>query len=140
MFELNKKGSYIILNQQFNLASNRRALKPSTLCFVQFQPLDFEEGAETELSISVENEVPYFSCKVQERTSSGLWKVDTGHGVGSGQPHSVQVLIHVEDTNDPPVFTVSGKEPMLEENTPTGTWVERVSATDPDTTYARDFV
>ncbi|XP_076012973.1 cadherin-like protein 26 [Genypterus blacodes] len=104
------------------------------------KPLDFEEGEQTELTISVENETPFFSCEVQERTSSGLWKVNTAHSIGLGQPHSVKVLIHVEDINDPPVFTVSSIEVVLAENTPTGTWVEKVTATDHDSMHARDFV
>ncbi|XP_044079630.1 cadherin-like protein 26 [Siniperca chuatsi] len=106
------------------------------------KPLDFEEGAQRQLSISVENEAPYFSCKVKERTSSGLWNVDTrkGDGPGAGQPHSVEVIIEVEDTNDPPVFSERVKEAMLEENAPIGTWVEKVSAVDPDFSHARDFV
>ncbi|XP_035517596.1 cadherin-like protein 26 [Morone saxatilis] len=101
------------------------------------KPLDYEERAQRELSISVENEMPYFSCKVKERTSSGLWKVDTSTG---DDPHSVQVLIEVEDTNDPPVFSVTVKEAMLEENAPIGTWVEKVIASDPDSSHASDFV
>ncbi|XP_051272508.1 cadherin-like protein 26 [Dicentrarchus labrax] len=106
------------------------------------KPLDYEEGAQRELSISVENETPYFSCKVKERTSSGLWKVDTStdDDPGAGRPHSVQVLIEVEDTNDPPVFSVTVKEAMLEENAPIGTWVEKVIASDPDSSHASDFV
>ncbi|XP_050930512.1 LOW QUALITY PROTEIN: cadherin-like protein 26 [Lates calcarifer] len=106
------------------------------------KPLDFEEGARRELSISVENEAPYFSCKVKERTSSGLWTVDTseGDGPGAGQPHSVNVIITVEDANDPPVFSVAVKEAVLEENAPVGTWIEKVTAVDPDSTHARDFV
>ncbi|GLD62222.1 cadherin-like protein 26 [Lates japonicus] len=106
------------------------------------KPLDFEEGAKRELSISVENEAPYFSCKVKERTSSGLWTVDTseGDGPGAGQPHSVNVIITVEDANDPPVFSVAVKEAVLEENAPVGTWIEKVTAVDPDSTHARDFV
>lgn len=85
----------------------------------------------------MENEVPYFSCKVKRRTSSGLWKVDTSTG---DDAHSVEVLIEVEDTNDPPVFSVTVKEVMLEENAPIGTWVEKVTAVDPDSSHARDFV
>lgn len=86
--------------------------------------------------------MPYFSCKVKERTSSVLWKVDTSTGdeAGAGRPHSVEVLIEVEDTNDPPVFSVTVKEVMLEENAPIGTWVEKVTAVDPDSSHARDFV
>uniref|UniRef100_A0A3Q3XIV5 Cadherin domain-containing protein n=1 Tax=Mola mola TaxID=94237 RepID=A0A3Q3XIV5_MOLML len=98
------------------------------------KPLDFEEAAQRQLSITVENEIPYFSCKVKDRTTSGLWKVDTSTSDGpvAGQPHTINVLIEVEDTNDPPVFNMTVKEAMLEENVPTGTWVEKVTAVDPD--------
>lgn len=90
----------------------------------------------------MENEVPYFSCKVKEKTSSGLWKVDTStaDGPDGGLPHSVKVLIEVEDINDPPVFSVTVKEAMLEENSPIGTWVEKVTAVDSDSSHTRDFV
>ncbi|XP_029908320.1 cadherin-like protein 26 [Myripristis murdjan] len=105
------------------------------------KPLDFEEGAERELSISVENEVPYFSCKVKEKTSSGLWTVDTSGGeADSVQPQFVNLIIQVEDTNDPPVFKVTVKEAKLEENAPIGTWVETVTAVDPDTALNTSFV
>ncbi|XP_054473281.1 cadherin-like protein 26 [Anoplopoma fimbria] len=104
------------------------------------KPIDFEEKAQMELTISVENEAPYFYCKVREKTHSGLWKVDTSKGDDDPQPHSVKVIIQVEDTNDPPLFSVTIKEAMLEENTPIGTWVEKMTAVDPDSSHARDFV
>ncbi|CAJ1051380.1 cadherin-like protein 26 [Xyrichtys novacula] len=106
------------------------------------KPLDFEDGAQRELLISVENESPYFSCKVKEKRTSGLWKVDTtkADDLVAAQPHSVKVIIEIEDINDPPVFTESVKEAMLEENVPKGTWVERVTAADPDSSHAREFV
>ncbi|KAM7423271.1 hypothetical protein PAMA_011020 [Pampus argenteus] len=104
------------------------------------KPLDFEKGAERELSISVENEMPYFSCKVKEKTSSGLWKVDTVKGDDGVQPSSVKVVIEVEDTNDPPLFQVGVKDAKIEENAPTGTWVEKVTAVDPDSKHEKDFV
>lgn len=86
--------------------------------------------------------MPYFSCKVKKRTSSGLWTVDTSKSGDSraGQHHSVKVIIEVEDANDPPVFSVFVKEAVLKENSPTGTWVERVTAVDPDTSNARNFM
>lgn len=86
--------------------------------------------------------MPYFSCKVEQRTSSGLWKVDTstGDGTAGDLSHSVLVLIEVEDTNDPPMFTVTVKQAMLEENAPIGTWVEKMTAVDHDSSHARDFV
>uniref|UniRef100_A0A3Q1FVE7 Cadherin 27 n=1 Tax=Acanthochromis polyacanthus TaxID=80966 RepID=A0A3Q1FVE7_9TELE len=83
------------------------------------KPLDFEAGAQRQLSISVENEAPYFSCYN-----------------GAIQPHSVKVIIEVEDANDPPVFSVTVKEAMLEENAAVGTWVEKMTAVDPDTSHA----
>ncbi|XP_042358475.1 cadherin-like protein 26 [Plectropomus leopardus] len=106
------------------------------------KPLDFEEGAQRELTISVENEAPYFSCKVKEKTSSGLWGVDAikGDDPDAPRPPSVKVTIEVEDVNDPPLFSVAVKEAMLEENAPIGTWVEKVTAADPDSNHARDFV
>uniref|UniRef100_A0A673ABE3 Cadherin 27 n=1 Tax=Sphaeramia orbicularis TaxID=375764 RepID=A0A673ABE3_9TELE len=80
----------------------------------------YYDGAQRELSISVENEAPFFSCTVKEKTTT--------------------VTINVEDANDPPAFTVTVKEAMLEENAPTGTWVGKVTAIDPDVNHARDFV
>ncbi|KAL3059134.1 hypothetical protein OYC64_011128 [Pagothenia borchgrevinki] len=103
------------------------------------KPLDFEKEALRELTISVENEAPYFSCKVKERPPSGLWKVETSKG-DVPPPDTVKVSIEVEDVNDPPVFSVSVKEVVLEENAPIGTWVEKVTAVDPDSSHARDFV
>ncbi|XP_033938861.1 cadherin-like protein 26 isoform X1 [Pseudochaenichthys georgianus] len=100
------------------------------------KPLDFEEEALRELTISVENEAPYFSCKVKERPPSGLWKVETSKG-DVPPPDTVKVSIEVEDVNDPPMFSVSVKEVAFEENAPIGTWVEKVTAVDPD---SRDFV
>ncbi|XP_029006658.1 cadherin-like protein 26 [Betta splendens] len=107
------------------------------------RPLNFEAGARRELTITVENQAPYFSCKVVERTASPLWTVDTG---GSGgphsvpQPHSVNVTVEVEDINDPPVFSVAAKEAVLKENSPLGTWVEKVTAVDADATLSRSFL
>lgn len=104
--------------------------------------MDFEEAAQRELSVSLENQMAYFSCKVTERTSAGLWKVDISEGndTDEGRPRSVKVIIEVEDCNDPPSFTTTVKEAMLEENSPVGTWVERVTAIDPDSSHARDFM
>lgn len=86
--------------------------------------------------------MPYSTCKVKERTSSGLWKVETSTGdeLGAGRLPPVNVLIEVEDTNDPPAFSVSVKDVMLEENTPVGTWVGAVTAVDPDSSHEKDVV
>lgn len=108
--------------------------------FSLFQPLDYEEAATRKLTISVENEAPFFSCTVKEKTSFGLWKVDTikGDDATAGQPQSVSVTIEVEDVNDPPV--INDKVATLEENTPVGTWIEKVTATDHDSGRGGEFV
>lgn len=113
------------------------------VCAASLQPLDFEEAPRRELFISVQNPLPYLSsCKVVEKTSSGLWTVDTSKGddPSEGQPHTMKVIIEVEDINDAPTFDVSVKEAVLEENAPVGTWVEKVTAVDPDSAPAQDFV
>jgi hypothetical protein len=107
--------------------------------------LDFEEVTERELLFSVENEMPYYSCKVKARPTSGLWEVDTSGGpagpVGAGpKPDSLRVTIQVEDINDPPMFTVLVHEAGLVENVAIGTYVQTVTAVDPDSSHARDFV
>ncbi|XP_019214209.1 cadherin-like protein 26 [Oreochromis niloticus] len=107
------------------------------------EPLDFENGAQRKLLISVENEAPYYSCDVKERTPSGLWKVDTikGHDPsGAAEPQSVKVTVDVEDANDPPEFNVTLNEVAVMENVPAGTWVDKVTAVDPDSSHAKDFL
>lgn len=59
---------------------------------------------------------------------------------GGGHPDSVKVIINVEDINDPPVFSVDVKEAYLQENAPIGTWVEKVTAADPDSSQGNYFV
>ncbi|RVE72486.1 hypothetical protein OJAV_G00042110 [Oryzias javanicus] len=104
------------------------------------KPLDFEEGPQRELRITVENQDPYFLCKVEEKTPSGLWKVDIAETHDQGSAASIKAIIKVEDANDPPNFQMVVKRAMLEENTPAGTWVERMVAVDPDSIHRRDFV
>ncbi|KAM9813786.1 cadherin-like protein 26 [Neosynchiropus ocellatus] len=102
------------------------------------KPLDFEEAAQRELLISVENEAPFFYCEVKARTRSGLWIVGTSDG--AARSHAVKVTIKVEDVNDPPAFSRAASEATLEENAPIGTWVEKVNAVDPDSSPAQNFV
>lgn len=108
--------------------------------FFCLQPLDFEDRPQLPLSISVENEVPYFTCKVLEKTSRGLWKVNNSRSPAEGPLQSVQVVINVQDVNDPPEFSRTVKDVPLEENSPVGTWVEKVTAVDPDSNQATQFV
>lgn len=108
---------------------------------VWFQALDYEGETQRELSINVENEVPYFTCKVKEKTPrSDLWEVDYSTKDDKSTHTSTKVIITVEDVNDPPAFIVTVKEAMLEENAPKGTFVEKVIAKDPDSSHQQDFV
>ncbi|KAM8757249.1 cadherin-like protein 26 [Acanthopagrus schlegelii] len=95
------------------------------------KPLDFEEGTQRQLSISVENEVPYFYCKVKKKTYTGLWDIERDDP-DAGHPQSIKVLIEVEDTNDPPEFRVAVHDVALAEDAPPGAWVDTVAAVDPD--------
>ncbi|XP_030634244.1 cadherin-like protein 26 [Chanos chanos] len=108
------------------------------------KPLDFEEGAERKVSVSVENVEPHFSCEVKEKTASEMWRVVT---TGDEQKNSnemdlstVEFSIIVEDINDPPVFTVPVKEVLVKENVEIGFYVETVTAADQDLGFANEFV
>ncbi|KAG7258835.1 hypothetical protein CRUP_019005 [Coryphaenoides rupestris] len=81
--------------------------------------------------------------KVKARPPSGPWVVDSGTGSTPGdgpKPSSVVVNIDVEDCNDAPTFNVLVHKAMLEENVDVGTYVQTVSAVDPDWSHARKFV
>ncbi|XP_036406876.1 cadherin-like protein 26 [Megalops cyprinoides] len=85
------------------------------------KPLMFEEGAERTLSISVENEEPYFYCELKKKTTTGLWQVvNTGGMSGTGVP-TQKVTIILEDISDPPIFAraVEDVTEMHEKNTTT---------------------
>ncbi|KAJ8370675.1 hypothetical protein SKAU_G00107030 [Synaphobranchus kaupii] len=107
------------------------------------KPLDFEAGAERNLTISLENEDPYFSCAVKRKTKTGLWQVVTADGrSGTGlipEPRTEKVTIIVEDTNDPPVFTHKVKNVMVEEDVAVGHPLEQFTAVDLDIKFTNAF-
>ncbi|XP_061075562.1 cadherin-2-like isoform X2 [Conger conger] len=100
------------------------------------KPLDYEEGSERRLSISVENERPYVFCQVTRKTSTGPWEVI--ESVAS--PLSENFTIVVEDANDPPAFTERVKEVRVEENKEIGYPLGRLFAEDRDRFFSSDFV
>uniref|UniRef100_A0A3Q3BFP0 Cadherin-like protein 26 n=2 Tax=Kryptolebias marmoratus TaxID=37003 RepID=A0A3Q3BFP0_KRYMA len=108
------------------------------------KPINYEEKTTRELMISVENEAPYFFCKVKQKTANDLWQIETNkdgkHPGGNDQPVSTNVVIEVEDVNDPPEFEVTVKKAKLHENAPIGTWVSKVTAVDPDFGSGKDFL
>lgn len=104
--------------------------------------MDYEEQTSRNVSISVENEVPYFSCKVKNRTPQGLWDVETfAQGSSTATPTELySVTITVEDINDPPEFVPPVKEIMIMENTKVGTLLETFTAKDPDKSFGSSFL
>lgn len=103
--------------------------------------MDYEEQGLRNVSISVENEVPYFFCKVKRRTSQGLWDVET-LAEGSGRdllPKLYPISIAVEDINDPPEFVPPVKNIMIMENTKVGTLLDTLTAKDPDTSFGNSL-
>nr|XP_023646317.1 cadherin-like protein 26 isoform X2 [Paramormyrops kingsleyae] len=106
--------------------------------------LDFEEGSVRNLSISVENETPYFSCVVKEQPPRGPWKVDyfdssSGQG-GVVRSPMEKISVSVEDVNDPPEFVCPLGDVTVEENTEIGHLLETFIAVDKDKTFNDDFV
>ncbi|KAI4824115.1 hypothetical protein KUCAC02_012658 [Chaenocephalus aceratus] len=95
------------------------------------KPLDYEESHEKHLNISVQNEAPYYSCKVERRSTTGLWKVNT---IGSNTLtlSTTKVTVIVEDVNDPPIFDMTNKHVTVAENTKAGLYLATFAATDPD--------
>lgn len=108
------------------------------------QPLDFESAASRNLTISVENEEPFFSCQVQRKVETGLWEVLTTAGVqgqeGVPTAHTEAITVFVDDVNDPPAFMPPVKIIMVEENLEAGHLLETLTARDPDRTYNSEFV
>ncbi|KAM4736721.1 cadherin-like protein 26 [Anableps anableps] len=106
--------------------------------------LDYESESLKNITITVENEIPYFTCKVMDRNTQGLWKIKTDPGVslhsgatigngtdGGGTLSSHQVTVVVEDVNEPPVFDPL-KPVSVPENVEVGHYLGTFAARDPD--------
>ncbi|XP_062315228.1 cadherin-like protein 26 isoform X1 [Osmerus eperlanus] len=93
--------------------------------------LDYEKGSLRNLSVSVTNVVPYHTCQVKSRPDEGLWDVVTTGDV----PAIRQVVVTVEDVNEPPFFTPDVKNITVNENMPVGLTLEVFTATDLDHSY-----
>ncbi|XP_008298221.1 cadherin-like protein 26 [Stegastes partitus] len=110
------------------------------------KPLSFEDGPLRNITISVENEIPYSLCKVVDRSS---WKVETfssatsvASATGSMQMQGASskvVTVTVEDVNEAPVFDESNKIAMVIENGESGQYLETFTARDPDVASANTF-
>uniref|UniRef100_A0A8P4G384 Cadherin domain-containing protein n=1 Tax=Dicentrarchus labrax TaxID=13489 RepID=A0A8P4G384_DICLA len=112
------------------------------------KPLNYEDTPLKNLTISVENEIPYHSCKVVKRTSTGLWVITDGVTIGSatgatGATLSLsirQVTVTVVDVNDPPIFDKPNQHVKLSENVAPGQYLVTFTAKDPDIASANTFV
>ncbi|XP_076875039.1 cadherin-like protein 26 [Brachyhypopomus gauderio] len=102
--------------------------------------MDFERQTSRNLSVSVDNEVPYFSCEIKARTKQRLWDVKTvKEGSGVSVPKLYPITIGVVDVNDPPEFEPRVKEVMIMENLKSGTYLYTLQAIDPDKIFASKF-
>ncbi|KAK2825589.1 hypothetical protein Q7C36_019516 [Tachysurus vachellii] len=105
--------------------------------------MDYEQQTSRNVSISVENEVPYFYCKVKNPTSDDLWDVETltekSTMIEAKAFQLYNATIAIEDVNDPPEFVPPVKEIMIMENTKVGTLLETLTARDPDNSFGSSF-
>lgn len=99
------------------------------------------------VSLSVENEIPYHLCKVVKRTSTGLWEVASGVTAPEGSTETTMVssqrtivMTTVEDVNEAPVFDEPDKQAKLAENIKEGHYLATFTARDPDIKSANKFV
>ncbi|XP_053173964.1 cadherin-2-like [Scomber japonicus] len=109
--------------------------------------LDYEDSPLKNVTVVVENDMPYFSCNVVSRSTTGLWKVatfsaSTGSS-GTGETLSLSyyhMTVTVEDVNEGPVFDQSNKQVTLVENVAVGQYLETFTAKDPDVKSANTCV
>ncbi|XP_041654575.1 B-cadherin-like [Cheilinus undulatus] len=94
------------------------------------KPLDYEESHKKNLNITVENEIPFSSCKVNKRPKTGLWDVTMSDKAKEQAPF--QVTVNVEDVNDAPVFLKTNKKVSVKENVAVGHYLETFKAEDHD--------
>ncbi|XP_065817798.1 cadherin-2 [Labrus bergylta] len=100
--------------------------------------LDYEDSSEKKLNITVENEMPFYSCKVKTRKDNDLWVVMTDNKEKSQPPYPVTV--HVEDVNDAPVLHPSNEKVPLKENTEKGRHLITFTAEDHEKGAANKIV
>ncbi|XP_016331303.1 cadherin-like protein 26 [Sinocyclocheilus anshuiensis] len=106
--------------------------------------MDYEEQTYHNLSISVQNEIPYFSCKIKKQVPNAMWELDKiPPNPDTSVAHlynSIPVTIYVEDVNDPPVFIPPVKHVMVMENIDVGTSLTNFTAKDMDGSHVNTFI
>lgn len=105
------------------------------------------------MTIIVENEIPYHSCKVISRSSTDLWEVVTitgatgggaaiGGAIGKGTiiQSTYTVTVTVEDVNEPPIFDKPNQQVSLGENLEEGQYLVTFTARDNDISTEKPFM
>ncbi|XP_067302917.1 cadherin-like protein 26 isoform X2 [Pseudorasbora parva] len=105
--------------------------------------MDYEEQTYQNLTISVQNEIPYFSCNVKKKVQNGMWELEKiPQSAGMSVAHlykNISVTIFVEDVNDPPVFIPPVKDVTVMENIAKGTSLATFIAKDMDGSHINTF-
>ncbi|KAI4873636.1 hypothetical protein NFI96_031468, partial [Prochilodus magdalenae] len=137
------KAKYMIHGDKENYFKIETDPKTNEGVLTVLKAMDYEEQTSRNVSISVANEVPYFSCEVTGRPTKRLWDVKVfNEGPGASLPNYPKlypVTIAVEDVNDPPEFVPPVRKESIMENTKSGTHLCTLKAVDPDKTFASTF-
>lgn len=93
------------------------------------------------LTLTLDNEIPYYLCKVVKRTEGKLWQVTGSKAEATAQGmQSMSVTVTVEDVNEAPVFDELQKQAKMAENGKKGMHLARFTAKDPDIHQSNAFV
>ncbi|KAB5546043.1 hypothetical protein PHYPO_G00067560 [Pangasianodon hypophthalmus] len=137
------KAKFTLIGNQENYFKIQTDPKTNEGILTVIKAMDYEEQTSKNVSIIVENEEPYFFCKVKTRTSQGLWDVETRSTRSRTGvlilPKPYLVTIAVEDVNDPPEFVPPVRKIMIKENSLVGTLLDTLTVIDPDKTYGNSF-
>ncbi|XP_042346961.1 cadherin-like protein 26 [Plectropomus leopardus] len=122
------------LNNNFRITTDNKTNEG--LLYVK-KRLDYIDGPKRNLTISVENEMPFHSCRVVRRSTTGLWEVITVIEETQTEVKrrtTLQVIVIVEDVNERPYFEKPYKQIKVVENVKVGQYLWTFTAKDPDIT------
>ncbi|XP_073679437.1 cadherin-like protein 26 [Garra rufa] len=104
---------------------------------------DYEEQTQHNVSISVQNKIPYFSCKIKKKVPNAMWELDkipqNPDTDTSVLYNTIPITIYIEDVNDPPVFIPPVKHVSVMENINVGTSLTTFTAKDMDGSHINTF-
>ncbi|KAM5135036.1 cadherin-like protein 26 [Mantella aurantiaca] len=98
------------------------------------KPLDYETKSQNILTIAVANEEQFYSCKVMQKPSTGLWVIETAKTrSGKSVSPTTSITVDILDVNDAPVFKPETiLVSLVEHSISPGTTLAKVEAKDPD--------